>query len=180
MYGLVNKAIKDLVTQRFGEDKWLEICKLSDFNQGEFIAMNTYPDALTYTLVKNASQVLKADADVILEAFGEYWILYTADEGYNELMNITGNTFVEFLENLDMLHYRMNNIMPQLAAPQFTVRNKMENSVELEYRSHREGLTPMLFGLLKGLGKRFELEVTVELIQKKDESNDCHVFLINW
>ncbi|MBM3178559.1 MAG: hypothetical protein FJZ78_11205 [Bacteroidetes bacterium] len=30
MYGLVNKAIKDLVVQLAGEEKWLEICQLSN------------------------------------------------------------------------------------------------------------------------------------------------------
>jgi hypothetical protein len=70
--------------------------------------------------------------------------------------------------------------MPDLAAPQFSTRNQQENSVELEYRSHREGLVPMLYGLIKGLGKRFEMEVKVEHIQEKDENNDCHVFLITW
>jgi hypothetical protein len=79
-----------------------------------------------------------------------------------------------------MLHYRINNIMPDLAAPQFSIRNEQENSVELEYRSHREGLVPMLYGLIKGLGKRFELEVAVKQIQEKNAENDCHVFLITW
>ena len=72
MYGLVNKAIKDLVVNNHGVDKWNEICKLSDFPEGDFVGMNSYPDKLTYDLVKNASRVLKADADKILEAFGEY------------------------------------------------------------------------------------------------------------
>ena len=72
MYGLVNKAIKDLVVTNHGEDKWKEICRLSDFHDEEFIGMNPYPDKLTYDLVKNASMVLKADAADILEAFGEY------------------------------------------------------------------------------------------------------------
>ncbi len=180
MYGLVNKAIKDLVITKFGEDKWQEICELTNFHDGEFVSMNPYPDSLTYDLVKNAARVLKADAPVVLEAFGEYWILYTADEGYGDLMDLTGSTFTEFLANLDMLHYRINNIMPDLAAPQFSVRNEKENSVELEYRSHREGLVPMLYGLIKGLGKRFELEVEVQHIQEKNPENDCHVFLITW
>ena len=95
-------------------------------------------------------------------------------------MDLTGSTFTEFLANLDMLHYRINNIMPQLQAPQFATRNETENSVELEYRSHREGLVPMIFGLIKGLGKRFDLVVSVEHIQAKDEVNDCHVFRITW
>lgn len=180
MYGLVNKAIKDLVVSRFGADKWQEICELTNFQDGEFVSMHSYPDKLTYDLVKNASKVLQADAHVVLEAFGEYWILYTADEGYGDLMDLTGATFTEFLANLDMLHYRINNIMPQLQAPQFSIRNETENSVELEYRSHREGLVPMLFGLIKGLGKRFDLIVSVDHIQEKNETNDCHVFLITW
>lgn len=180
MYGLVNKAIRDLVITNHGEDKWKEICRLSDFPDEEFIGMNPYPDKLTYDLVKNASIVLPADANAILDAFGEYWILYTADEGYGDLMDLTGSNFVEFLGNLDMLHYRINNVMPQLAPPQFSTRNQIENSVELEYRSHREGLVPMLFGLIRGLGKRFNLHVSTTHIQVKDDKNGCHVFLIKW
>jgi hypothetical protein len=180
MYGLVNKAIKDLVVTNFGEDKWNEICELSDFIEGDFIALQSYPDDLTYTLVKNASQVLKSDSSAVLEAFGEYWILYTADEGYNELMEITGNSFVEFLQNLDMLHYRMANIMPKLEPPKFTVRNINDTSLELEYRSQRQGFVPMLFGLIRGLGKRFSLDVKITLIQDKNDENDCATFLISW
>jgi hypothetical protein len=180
MYGLVNKAIKDLVVTNHGEEKWSEICQLAEFYEEDFMAMNTYPDKLTYDLVKSASIILKADAAVILELFGEYWILYTADEGYGDLLNLTGTNFVEFLGNLDMLHNRINNIMPELLAPQFSTRNIKENSVELEYRSHREGLVPMLLGLIRGLGKRFNLEVKTEHIQQKNEQNDCHVFRITW
>lgn len=180
MYGLVNKAIKDLVVTKFGEDKWNEICDLSDFVEEDFISLQSYPDELTYTLVKNASRVLESESSVVLEAFGEYWILYTAEEGYNDLLEITGNSFVEFLRNLDMLHYRMANIMPSLEPPKFTVRNVKDNSLELEYRSARQGFIPMLFGLIRGLGKRFSLEVTTTLLQEKDDQNDCTVFLITW
>ena len=180
MYGLVNKAIKDLVVSNYGNEKWIEICKLTEFHEEEFVGMNSYPDKLTYDLVKNASLVLKADANIILEAFGEYWILYTADEGYGDLMNMTGNSFTEFLDNLDMLHFRINNIMPDLKAPQFTTRNPQEKSIELEYRSNRNGFIPMLYGLIKGLGKRIDMIVTTEQIQEKNDDNDCHVFRITW
>jgi hypothetical protein len=180
MYGLINKAIKDLIVANHGTEKWEEICTLSNFHDADFISIYSYPDSLTYDLVKNASRVLKADGGAILEAFGEYWILYTADEGYGDLMNLSGSTFPEFLGNLDMLHNRISNLMPQLQPPQFTTRNLKENSVELEYRSTREGLVPMLFGLIRGLGKRFDLAVTVQHIEQKVDENGCHVFLITW
>lgn len=180
MYGLVNKAIRDLVVKNHGEENWKEICRRAGFLEEDFVGLNPYPDKLTYDLVGHASEVLGVDSNAILEAFGEYWILYTADEGYGDLMDLTGNTFVEFLGNLDMLHYRINNLMPDLQAPQFSTRNVQENSVELEYRSHREGMIPMLRGLIIGLGKRFDLSVTVEQIVSKSDTSDCYVFKVIW
>ncbi len=181
MYGLVNKAIQDLVCDKFGEDKWAEIKKLSNFEDDFFIGLQAYPDALTYTLVHNASKVLGADASVVMETFGEYWILYTAKEGYGEMLDLGGDTLSEFLNNLDMLHNRVSNIMPELVAPQFSTRNETEQSIELEYRSKREGMVPMVVGLLRGLGKRFNKEnVVITHIQVKNEINDCHAFKIEW
>ena len=180
MYGLVNKAIKDLIVDNHGVEKWNEICVLSDFYDFEFMGFNTYPDQLTFELVKNASKVLNTDSSVLLEAFGEYWILYTANEGYGELLDITGSTLPDFLGNLDMLHNHISNVMPKLIAPHFSTRNETSNSVELIYRSERLGLIPMLHGLIKGLGKRFNLTVTVKQIEFANESKKENVFLITW
>jgi hypothetical protein len=181
MYGLVNKAIQDLVCEKFGEDKWQEIKKLSGFEDDFFIGLQSYPDSLTYTLVKNSSKVLGADASVVLEAFGEYWVLYTVNEGYGDMMELAGDNLPEFLNNLDMLHNRLNNIMPHLVAPQFSTRNETTNSIELEYRSHREGMAPMVVGLLKGLGQRFKLEnYKISQVEHKAENKECDVFKIEW
>lgn len=180
MYGLVNKAIQDLVIKGYGEEAWKEICKMSGFEDEDFVGMEPYPDALTYQLVGNVSKLTGMDASKILEVFGEHWILYTADEGYGDLMDLSGSNFVDFLSNLDMLHERISNIMPDLAPPQFSTRNRTNNSIELEYRSHREGLIPMLYGLIKGLGKRFDMEVSVEQIHFKNQGEECDVFLITW
>lgn len=180
MYGLVNKAIRDLVVENYGQEKWSEICVLSDFPDEEFVAMSPYPDALTYTLIGNASRVLGADANVLLEKFGEYWIMYTASEGYGELMNLSGRSLPEFLANMDMLHNRIAGIMPELQPPKFVTRNIGDCSLELEYHTHRPGLVPMMFGMLRGLGKRFNLDCKVEHIQVKSAESECDVFLVSW
>ena len=181
MYGLVNKAIQDLVCEKFGEDKWKEIKTMSNFDEDMFIGLQSYPDELTYKLVKNASVVLGADASIVMETFGEYWILYTANEGYGNLLDLAGNNLVDFLDNLDMLHSRLSNLMPNLSAPQFTTRNKQANSVELEYRSTREGLSPMVMGLLKGLCKRLDIkDAQIEHITSKSQEQACDVFRVSW
>jgi hypothetical protein len=181
MYGLINKAIQDLVCERFGSEKWEEIKELSNLKDDLFISLKAYPDSLTYSLVHNAARVLGADASVVMETFGEYWVLYTANEGYGEILNFAGDTLPDFLNNLDMLHNHVNHTMPDLRAPQFTTRNQNSNSLDLEYRSSREGLSPMVIGLLRGLGKRFNMEgVEIQQIEYKEDGSECDVFQIKW
>lgn len=179
MYGMVNKAIQDLVTNNFGEDKWIAIKEKINFDDDFFISMQSYPDQLTYDLVGAASEILNISSNDVLEAFGEYWILYTADEGYGQLLNLSGSGFKEFLGNLNMLHDRITNIMPDLEPPKFTVKELESNTIELIYESNREGLAAMVVGLLKGLGKRFDEECSIE--------HKCHrskfgkdTFIVSW
>jgi hypothetical protein len=180
MYGLVNKAIEDLVTEKFGAQKWEEICAKANFTESGFISMKSYPDALTYNLVGAASQVLGSDANELLEAFGEYWILYTGRKGYGELLDLAGNSLPEFLKNLDVLHMRVSHLMPNLQPPSFSTRNETESSIEVLYRSHRAGMLPMLFGLIKGLGKKFELECKVTLLSEEKNEFFEAVMLVEW
>jgi hypothetical protein len=180
MYGLVNKAIKDLVVANYGENVWKDICKRAGFFEEDFLGMSPYPDQLTFDLVRHTSEALQVDPSVVLELFGEHWIIYTAEGGYGDIIRMTGETFPEFLSNLDFLHDRIQNVMPELRPPLFTTRNETENSIEIEYRTHRSGLTPMVIGILRGTGKRFGLSVQVEHIQKKSEQSDCDVFRVRW
>lgn len=179
MYGLVNKAIQDLVTRNFGEEKWLQIKTKAGFEDNFFVGMRSYPDELTYNLVGAASEVLKMTPEQILNAFGEYWILFTADEGYREILKIYGSNLRDFLMNLNNLHDQVGMIMPNLTPPKFTVRDLEANKLELIYQSTREGLAPMVVGLLKGLGARFNQEC--EIIQTGLRSELGHdIFEIKW
>ena len=179
MYGMVNKAIQDLVTNNFGEDKWIAMKEKVGFEDDFFISMQSYPDQLTYDLVGAASEILEISAGDVLEAFGEYWILYTADEGYGQVLNLSGSDLKEFLGNLNMLHDRINNIMPDLEPPKFTVKELDENKVELIYESDREGLSSMVVGLLRGLGKRFDKKCSIEHKKHRSEyGNDT--FIVSW
>jgi hypothetical protein len=176
---MVNKAIQDLVTSKFGEDKWITIKNKVGFEDDFFISMQSYPDQLTYDLVGATSEVLELEPGDVLEAFGEYWILYTAEEGYGEMLALSGSTLKEFLSNLNMLHERITHIMPNLQPPKFTVKEISENEVDLTYESDREGLAPMVVGLLRGLGTRFGDKCEIKHVTlRADAGKD--VFNINW
>ena len=178
MYGLVNKGIEEMVIEFHGQDKWEEIKRKASFESEGFLNMKPYPDDLTYKLVGAACEVLNASAEDVLKAFGEYWILFTAEKGYGEMLNLAGSTLPDFLKNLDMLHGRVNNLMPELVPPQFECENETEHSIELIYKSKREGLIPMLHGLVTGLGKRFNKTTTFTFMH--DIPDGGKKFLIEW
>lgn len=165
MYGLVNRAIQGLVTEKFGADKWRSISARAGIEQANFVAMQAYDDAITYALVGAASAELGLDAAAVLEAFGEYWTVYTIDEGYGSLLSMMGDTLEEFLENLDSMHARVGTTMPQLVPPSFEREPQPDGSSILHYRSDRAGLAPMVLGLLRGLAKRFTVQIEVQHLE---------------
>lgn len=54
-----------------------------------------------------------------MQAFGGFWVQFTATEGYSELMDMSGDNLPEFLQNLDNLHAGVGVSFPQLKPPSF-------------------------------------------------------------
>lgn len=176
MYGLVNRAIEGLVRREFGDEVWDRVSERAGVGQSGFVAMEVYDDAVTYGLVAAAAEELELAPEMLLEAFGEYWTSYTIEEGYEDLLSMMGRTLEEFLDNLDTMHARIGGTMPQLVPPNFERESQPDGSSILHYRSTREGLAPMVLGLLKGLAKRYEADVEIEHLQ--DEGSGHPRFLI--
>ena len=178
MYGLVNRAIEDLVTQAHGREIWEEIKRVAEVDIDVFVRMEAYPDDISYRLVAAASQVLDCSADKVLGDFGRYWTQYTGREGYGEILDAAGSTLWEFLFNLDELHSRVGLIYPNLCPPSFSCTDVTEEQLNLHYYSQREGLAPMVIGLLEGLSLMFDTPIKVERTQLKEQGADHDVFRI--
>ena len=177
MYGLVNRAIEELVLERAGAAAWNQVRKRAGVKVAGFVSMQAYPDEFTYGLVAAASQVLGMDPAEVLRAFGRHWILFTGREGYGPLLEAAGGDLRDFLLNLDALHARLGLSMPELVPPSFDVELVGEGVLRVQYRSQRAGLAPMVIGLLEGLGELFEEPVTVEHAQARDETRH-DVFIV--
>jgi hypothetical protein len=180
MYGLVNRAVEDLISERFGPEAWERIKQRAGLDIDLFISMDAYPDDVTYRLVGAASEELGIPAEQLLEAFGEYWILYTAEQGYGELLRMGGDSLPEFLQNLHDLHSHVALSFPHLRPPSFWLSDVTAGSARLHYQSSRSGLAPMVTGLLKGLGKRFATPVVVEHARRRDDGAAHDEFLVRF
>lgn len=180
MYGLINLAVHDLVTSQFGEAAWAEICAKAGVGDPSFITMVKYPDDLTYRLVGAASETLGVPADVVLERFGEFWTVYSAQAGFGHLLDFAGDNLVEFIQNLDTMHTRIALTFPQLEPPSFWCTEVTPQGLRLHYRSSRAGLAPLVIGMVKGLGKRFGTPVTVSLDRPRSDEQDHDQFVVRF
>ncbi|MEO0413841.1 MAG: heme NO-binding domain-containing protein, partial [Verrucomicrobiota bacterium] len=86
----------------------------------------------------------------------------------------------EFLENLNALHDRLRMAVPHLNPPEFRVRSTGDQALNLQYFSDRPGLTPMVLGLLEGLGERFKTPTEAKLVSPKSDTQDYDEFEVVW
>lgn len=180
MYGIVNKSIQDLITEKFGVNKWNEIKEKSGVDIDFFLSNEPYNDDVTYKLVVTASEVLGISAGDILHAFGEWWILKTGKEKYGALLQAGGENLKAFLINLPIFHNRIMLMYPKLTPPEFKVSDLEENSIHVHYHSKREGLQEFVRGILCGLCKTYEVDVNIELLQSRSEGDTHEIFKVNW
>ena len=180
MYGIVNRAIEDLVKENFGEDKWKAIKERAGVDVEFFISSEPYDDDITYNLAGATSDELNMPIAEILIAFGEWWVLRTGKEKYGGLMEAGGDTLKEFLMNLPAFHDRIKLIYPKLTPPEFRITDITDKSVHVHYISKRLGLQEFVRGLLQGLGKMYETAVIIELLDSRDDGGDHEVFKVSW
>lgn len=180
MYGIVNRAVEDLICERYGEEKWSAIKKRSNIDIDFFVSNEPYPDDITYKLVGAITEELQIPVNTILVSIGEWWVLRTGKEKYGSLMEAGGDTLREFLMNLPLFHNRIMLIYPKLTPPEFRVSDLTENSIHVHYFSKRPGLQEFVRGLLQGLGKMYNTPVNIELISSRDDGNTHEIFKLTW
>jgi len=180
MYGLVNKAIMDLVVTNFGDDQWEAIKTKAGVEIDAFISNESYPDEMTYSLVGAASEVLGLTPDQVLVAFGEHWVLKTAAESYGPMMKAGGKTLREFLVNLPNFHTRVEMIYPNLKPPRFSCSEITDDGLHLHYFTHRPGLTSFVIGLVQGLGSLYGTPAGCTLLESKSVNGECDIFQVTW
>lgn len=154
MYGMVNQGVRAFIVENFGETDWADICKTVGLSDHEFEAMATYPDSVTYDLVKTISAKYDMPPAKVLEVFGAYWVDYSGQTAIGQLLRFGGIDLLERLDGLNELHERIKLSMPHLKPPSFDFVELEEDVFSLRYWSDREGLEPMVIGLVRGLSEQ--------------------------
>jgi hypothetical protein len=180
MYGMINRAIEELVITARGEKAWEAVKASAGVEVDIFISNDAYPDEMTVSLAAAATEHLGLSSPEFMRQFGIHWVVITATRDYEDLLLAGGTSLREFLCNLPNLHERVSLLLPHLDPPTFRCSDLAEHSLRLHYQSRRIGLTHFVEGLLLGLGIHFQIPVKVSLVAEKQAGADHDEFLIEW
>ncbi len=176
MYGMVNEGLRIFVEKEHGSDMWREVCDMAGVEATKFERMTSYHDAVTYALVGAVCQKTGKSADEVLQPFGSYWVDFAGQSNFGTFLRLAGNTFVERIKGLDDMHDSILLSMPHLKPPSFEIAEIGADTYELSYYSEREGLSPMVIGLLYGLAAETKEKIKVEQTVQKAAVSDPDVF----
>ena len=179
MYGLVNRALQQLVCARCGDEGWRRVRLRAGVEDEVFVRMDSYPDEITERLLASASEELNTPANQLLEDFGRYWVRYTLVEGYGALLHDLGSSFSEALNSLDGMHARVSLLYPALRPPRFRCETVGPTTIRLHYLSQRRGLSPMVVGLIEGLAERYGLQATASHERQHEPGHDSFIIEIS-
>lgn len=179
MYGMVNEGIRTFIETHHGSDTWTAICQQAGVQQAEFERMANYDDAVTYDLVGAICAHTGMPAAKVLEVFGTYWVEFAGQSSFGKLLTVTGKDFVERVEGLDDMHERILVSMPHLKPPSFDIEQTGDTTYQLHYYSERDGLAPMVIGLLHGLAAQTGEKISVKMDASKMDGADHDIFAID-
>ncbi|MEE4278717.1 MAG: heme NO-binding domain-containing protein [Halieaceae bacterium] len=176
MYGLVNSALKDMIVNHFGEEKWQAIHRHSQVADTGFLTMHRYDDRITYQLAGAAAELLGAPIDDCMEMFGRHWVAAVAVRDFGTLMDATGSDTVSFLRNVNALHDRITSTFIDYIPPEFALEPVAgyRDRFHVHYHSERKGLTAFVTGLLHGLAEHFGDDIEIHSISIDDDGEGTH------
>jgi len=164
MYGLIHRAMRQMVIDSMGTRAWQAIETEQAIGPGELVSLSTYDDALTVRLLGAVSASRQETMEQTMRAFGRYWVSFVSKDAYGAILDFTGRDLATLLRNLNRMHQTVRVTMPDAIVPCFTMIEESADQIGVEYRSQRSGLQPMVLGLLEGLVEKFGLTAAVEQV----------------
>lgn len=168
MYGMIHRAVRQMIYDQLGEEAWQALERKLDIGPTELLTAMVYDDEVTFRIVGEASARLNLSIDECLFAFGQYWIKYAESGSLAPIMNFTGATLPSFIDNLDRLHLAVGAAMPGARLPNFTMLEHDAGRIVVEYRSERTGMDQFVSGLFHGLMLKFHTKGSVSLLNRTD------------
>lgn len=177
MYGIFHRVAREMVTRQVGADGWRRVREASSLGDDGFISGRIYSDETTRVLIAACAEVLQLTYDETFLAFGEFWVEFTSEGHFAEILRMAGDDLPTLLNNIEAMHERMASVLPGAHAASLRVLSQEPALIRLAYRSERRGLEPFVQGLLRGVLTRFGLNGEVRVARRVADGADFAIIL---
>ncbi|KAL3990828.1 Adenylate and Guanylate cyclase catalytic domain family protein [Acanthocheilonema viteae] len=157
-----------MIFEQYGKDVWLKILNSCHLKEGEECVMTCYyDDEIIMKMARAISHILNLSLDMVWEAFGVYFVHFIMKTGWHELLQALAYDLRGFLNNLDRVHYFVDQIAfsMKLRVPLFRCELNNDYSLLLHYYSSRTGFPGIVKGIVCEISRRIfgiEVEMTIE------------------
>ena len=180
MYGMINEAAKLMIVKELGIENWLKVSSAAKCPE-TFDAVSIYDDAMTYDIIAAASELTSLSEEELLASFGEFWIDEIAAKEYESLLCQTGGCLFTCLQNLDVMHQRLESMFKGYRPPSFrVVEDDSGMFLKLDYYSERKGLLPFLVGIIQGLSRYYKQPTKIEVMPIDSNPMPCETLKITF
>ena len=139
MYGLILEGMAQYIREQYGDETWAKIRKKAQVSTEGFSTHQMYNEKVVPQVAQACQEILKEKPDVLMTAFGTYFVKFIGQYGYDTMLKVLGRHLRDFLNGLDNLHEYLKFSYPRLKAPSFRIDNENEKGLTLHYRSKRKG-----------------------------------------
>ncbi|VDM64465.1 unnamed protein product [Angiostrongylus costaricensis] len=131
-----------------------------------------YDDTDTMRIFRSAADILGISVDDMWEMYGEFLITYACETGWEKMLFCMANNLQEFLDSLNSMHYFIDQIAfkSEMRGPTFQCESVGDGSLRLHYFSHRQGLFPIVKGLVRQTAHvLFDINVVINFVERSQE-----------
>ncbi len=167
MKGSIVNCLEEMITEKYGKEKWQQILKISNCNQTIFMATSDVDDKLVMSLIDSTCKALGISLQQAFDAFGEYFICnFTAKKysGYYEHFS-SAKSFLLSLE--EIIHFDVRKNIRNATPPKFEYKRIDEKTLIMKYISKRN-LIDLAISLIKGVGKYYKEDLKVKKISNDE------------
>ncbi|MCD6246521.1 heme NO-binding domain-containing protein [candidate division WOR-3 bacterium] len=152
MKGVIAIAMRDMVIDKFGREKWEEGLARAGINKEPMLLpISDIEDSVVLKIVSALCDVLHLSQEKLADEFGDYWVNIYSQKIYASYY-MGCNNAKQFLLKMDNVHVITTKNMLGAHPPRFDYEWEDEKTLIMHYKSSRN-LIDFLMGLIKGVGK---------------------------
>ncbi|GMR44260.1 hypothetical protein PMAYCL1PPCAC_14455, partial [Pristionchus mayeri] len=132
------------IEHRFGKESLETILSKAGLSSIEDIdSLKAYDEARTVAIIEICVAVTGWSQHDVLVAFGEYFVTWALQSGYENILRGMAHNLNDFLNNLNVMHDFISqcSFRSEMRAPTFTCIRKGDQQLQLHYVSGRSGLS---------------------------------------